>query len=453
MRYETKRKVRIAVPALAAASVASWLGAPAAHAGFNLTVGPAEVSGGDSAYVIYAFASPTSVTTPPPVGATNGLPAVTSNLVNGLDVTLDTAPTAGALVIDLNADIDGDGAADADVVGAPDGTFGTGHPSFGGTNGTLGTFIGFGQENSGKTGYNTTAISPSSSLIKSETVYEGSNTSTQNPNYKGVLFPSTYLTGPVTSDYESGSGTLDPDYTNGTVHSLELVEALSNTALYNPGLTTLGIPIANVVVPSGTAFTVTAALAYDTSGDKQLVSTVGGASSVAPPPPFHGFQAHDVTELQTPLLGTVTMSGGNGSYVPQTVTFASPANNGSVEYSGFTAGDTVDIALKFSNGAGSDPYTTNSAAILAYLTADNTTAGVTFASLPSNLDSVFPGFDAIATFTAGAADPFADFNFSDYTGGGTLDLAAVGLVPEPMGLGVILLGGLGLISRRKRQQA
>jgi uncharacterized protein (DUF2141 family) len=448
MRH-TKKQLAV----LAAAGAACWLPVPMARAGFTLTVSVPQVSGGVSDYVIYAYASPTSVTTPP----TQGLAATTTNLINGIDITVNTTPGFGTLVIDTNDDIDGDGSPDANVVGAPDVSFGQPRPTFGGANGTLGTFLGLAAENATgtqATAYLNTAITPSSSLILSETVYEGAETATENPKYEGVNDPLTYLTGHVTSNFESGSGTLDPDYTSADVHSLEIVEALSKTALYNPGLTSAGIPVANVVVPTGTQFTVTAALAYNISGDKQLVSLVAGPN---PPPPALLVTSNFVTG---PILGSVT-PGSNLALNPV-------SNDGCVQLSG--GGQTGMLLLKFSDNGFGDPFSADAKAIVAYLQSANPEDTIT-STIPANIAAEFPGvgYDVLVEYAAVVEDPptgsgeptgpFLNlFGLGDFSGNlvpaGDLDVADVGLVgvPEPLGSGILAFGALGLVSRPRRRR-
>src|ERR1700722_8607563 len=61
------------------------------------------------------------------LGAINNGQNSTGNTLNDVDVNIITpgSGTTGALVFDLNADIDNDGTPDTDITGAPDHTFTT----------------------------------------------------------------------------------------------------------------------------------------------------------------------------------------------------------------------------------------------------------------------------------------------------------------------------------------
>jgi PEP-CTERM motif len=251
---------------LAAAGAALAFTPSPVRAGFVLTVVPGASSGELSSYVAYAYSSATSVTP-----ASEG-PNVqdTGTFINGMAATIDTpgTGTAGALVIDLNDDIDGDGLPDANVVGSSDLDFpAMPRPTFGST---LGTFLGLGQENPTQTGYLAKAFFTTAKRYLA--VYEGNDTSTRNPSYTSPFTPSYYLPTGSGSNYTTSSGPLDADYTNHSVHSLELDELLPLVVSYSSSLTTLGIPIANVVVPTGTPFTVTASLSYSSGGYTQLLA-------------------------------------------------------------------------------------------------------------------------------------------------------------------------------------
>jgi len=188
-----------------------------APSGFKVTVTNPVNSGGYSDYVVSAI---------------NNGAGGTGNSILGLDIVVITPGTgaSGAMLVDKSDDIDGDGKADANVVGAPDLTFGNLTPTFGSK---LGTFLGLPASATGKTVANSFAA----------------------------------LVAPM--NYETSLGALDAAFSD--LHSLQVISAgdvLDNTT---------AAPFANIVVPTGTIFDLEGYLAGN-EGMPQWIDVSNGGS-------------------------------------------------------------------------------------------------------------------------------------------------------------------------------
>jgi hypothetical protein len=183
------------------------------------------------------------------------------------------------------------------------------------------------------------------------------------------------------------------------------------------------------------------------------------------PPPF--IEHHPIifnssgaaNSIYNPVLGTLTMTGSNGSYHVASMTVPNTTNIGTTEARTFNPGTDQEVWAYdvLVNG------TQASAAQIATLVNDinngggglqpglQPSFGVT-ASATSPVPNPFGSFfDLFVDVPIGNADQFQgidltnsnDSNLVGYT------ISAVAVVPEPMTLGLLALGGVGLMARRR----
>jgi hypothetical protein len=194
--------------------------------------------------------------------------------------------------------------------------------------------------------------------------------------------------------------------------------------------------------------------------------------SEAAPPPFFGSAtlvgADDLSGATvTPAADDVndviteTGGGGNDSYVPIHIHLAgNGVSNGGFQFAGFHQGDAIDILLKFSNlASGTDPVPGNIQLLTDienYIYAYDRDPSVFVSTVPAAIAADFPGttYDLMLSLPAPGTDPFVNLDFSDFAGDGLsfgqLGVSDIGLVPEPASAGLLVLGGIGLLARRKR---
>jgi len=203
---------------------------------------------------------------------------------------------------------------------------------------------------------------------------------------------------------------------------------------------------------------------------------VGGSST--PPPVLFSLTATSlvgsdllsgatVTPSSDDVNDVITESGGHGSDSYDAIHIHEPGNgvsNGGFQFAGFHQGDNIDVLLKFSNlTTGTDPVTGNAqllSDIENYINAnDGTSSGITVSTVPAALAADFPGtaYDLLLSLPSPTTDPFADFNFSGFSdssiSAGQLGLSDIGVVPEPASLGLLMLGGIGLVGRRRKKDS
>jgi hypothetical protein len=488
MRNATKRKSKAALSALAAAGLSAWAGAPAARGTFNVEVYNMGIqTDGGNSFQVWTLA------------ATNNGLLGTGSTLSAVDVVIDTGgpstfnSTTGALGIDIEK-VSGAGATakySANIDGVtPDSTGfnasfqgAAADPAFGDVVG--GTFVGVGagdfdpnfmtdangQNNGGQITYGASISSNAgigSDLVNGQTsdylisgnvsanyrldFLAGVTTSTAAPTLDTGFQNMVGTVGHV------NFGTANGALLNGTVHSLEIgaFAGTTSTPAFVPDTDTPGVPFANIVVPVGTVVTVHGQLAGESGGTQVFANIILGGSITPPSSSLTISLTGTGTNLNS--IGTVTMLGTNGSYVPKT---AAPAG---------VQQTTATLTIK--DGAGSDFNSTTpphfqiigldatGATSLTVLEADlaaalqGTNAGATVGNasnsiLLANGDNV--EIDLPASSLPNVDPEVLSYDLSNYTSNGTVAISQITVVPEPTSIGALALGGLGLLSRRRRK--
>jgi MYXO-CTERM domain-containing protein len=246
--------------------------------------------------------------------------------------------------------------------------------------------------------------------------------------------------------YLSSTGPLDPNYTGGTLHNLRIAAAFISNTIKGPNDASTPVPIANVVVPTGTPF--------------QVIGAVGG--NLGQPQGFAigSGPVIGVNEVYNPgnLIADVTMQGNHGSYLTQTFPVTGPAQiAGFLSLTGLTpADDEQTFGLDVSNG---------SSETLAQIANDLQTSLLPLggmvelvSSLPAPIQTEYPSGDNLSVyFPLGSDDPanyFSNFYYNLSSYGGAVSVTSVTtIVPEPTGLGALALAAIALHRRRKSRRA
>ena len=181
-----------------------------------------------------------------------------------------------------------------------------------------------------------------------------------------------------------------------------------------------------------------------------VISSGGTGNPPPPPPPVIG------TSPIGASLGPELVETGGEPYNFLTLTESSPVVTGNFQYTGFKQGDIVDILLKFgSTLGGGDPAPADLANIIAYINSDVGAEGTIASAIPAILDALYPGYDLLLSYPAGANDPYLGFDFSGFGDTsiptGSLGILGVGLVPEPSSVCLLALGAIGLMRRRRNE--
>jgi hypothetical protein len=420
--------MQIAVPALVAAAFGGWLAVPAAHAGFNVNVSAPITVGADQEYVLSAVNEGASGTFPG-TGIPGTFPATnTGSDLSGVDATI-IVNGGTDLVIQL-ADDDGDGIPDANVDGEnPDD--GSVQPGFGATaaSGQAFTFIGVGSK--------TYVSGATSSFPLSKSTATGVYI---NGNVAGPPPLGTAGTAAIYQTTETSAATIDQNFTNGTVNALEVTASL--TASFPKATTGLGVPFANIVVPAGATGTVYGSLGGDQGLASDYSVTFGAGVTVAP---VTTLSVTNTAPSSGTMIGTIAMSGHNGSYVPMSIAVTGAAQtDGYLQVNGFTSGDEEIYALTVTGSTASTITDLN----LALKTADPLAQAI---AITPTIAGLFPGA-TIELDIPGSEGSNPAFLAYDLAGPGEAGLAItnIGVVPEPTGIGFLILGGLGLVARRRR---
>jgi hypothetical protein len=437
MRIVTK-KFKHAGPALAVAALGVCVGVPAAHAGFNVTVLGPYTDTANPTYQIYVATA-----------LDNGALTTPSNNTGSLLTALDVVVTTNGSV-DLGMDVEQHptGTYRADVDGQDNSS-----PSFGTSSG--GTFIGIGQDNlsAAAGGANQPDAGFDPTMTTSSWTTVGGTQDTYVNAQVGAAAPvAAKISGNLTATgldpaFKNGTTVNQSAINNGSVTALEVVEN-GNAGNGAVEADQFAVPFANVVVPKGTTGTISGLL----GGDVGLNA------------PFSVSFGTTVTSVQTTLsltsaapsssneIGTgITMSGHNGSYVPQSVSVSGAAQTkGYLEVSGFTATDPEIYALTATPGTANGGETL--AALIAELNTDVALAdaGATAVAITPTIAHLFPTADIEVDIPGGdGSNPaFLAYDLTEDTTGPSI--TAIGVVPEPTSIGFLVLGGIGLLARRRR---
>jgi hypothetical protein len=456
MRVVRKADWRRVLPAVAAAAV-GWVGVSFARASFNLEWNAGLTVGNYSIWTLTAQNDGTAGQQQQPQGFLTGTGLL------ALDLTISTpgsfTSTVGAMLIDLNADIDGDDngnglhqQADADVTGQPDLSYGTQTPRF---RSALGTFIGYNTHKpyTGAT-TTTTALEGNEVYVNSQTYANFTQPAVGGGTTSAQGTPAIYETSQTPDGLTSE---LDPAFLNGTVHSLEVIIQL-------PQNDTVAHPIANLVIGNGILPAAIALLTPTANPSNTETYTILPGEQNGP--------SIYLTSNSTafPSAGTINLSGGNGIYGAREISVPNTAQlAGELTVTGFNPPGDKEIYVLAVDSSGS-LATTDLSLIISQLQAAITTGEngsgpvdatvTTFASLPASIQGLFTPntYNIAITFPTGNdASGFATspdslvWNFGRFFVG-YITVTNVGVVPEPGSVGVLLLGGIGLMGRRRRRR-
>jgi hypothetical protein len=148
----------------------------------------------------------------------------------------------------------------------------------------------------------------------------------------------------------------------------------------------------------------------------------------------------------TTSLGSITMTGSNGSYVAQTITVTGPAETaGALTVNGFNPTNDEEIY-------GLAATTNNLAALIAELNAavSLNDHGATAEAVPANLSSVLTGDDIAVIFPNNGVSAPNIFSYNLQNDTTSASITSITVVPEPAAVSALILGAVGLIGRRKR---
>jgi hypothetical protein len=435
----SKKKMQ-AASALAAAAFGGWLAVPVAHAGFNVSILGPFTDTENSADQIY-------VATATNLGSGGTYTESTGNTGSMLvgmqvSVTPNSAPVIDIEKAGLSYSVNIDGTLNTSNGGTLNPDVG-GQPVFG--DGSGGTFIGIGNE--------ATANDPQA---PDQAYSQAATTATVGAvlwlTSKGTS--GVYLNGSSTTAVTSGSSSaLDANFkntlttglsTNNTISSLLVDEVITSGTGSGEGnvVDNLAVPFANIVVKNGTTGSVSGLLGGDLGLNVPFSVTFGTPVTTG----TTTLSLSGSTPASSNLIADTAIVGGGtkpGSYVPQSFAVTGAAQtNGYLEVSNFLTTDPEIYALDVVPG-GTTPLSTVISDLQTALGSGGTVKAIT-----STIGGLFLGDNVEVDFASGFNPAFFAYNLAGETSGTAI--TSIGVVPEPTGVGVLILGGLGLAARRRR---
>jgi hypothetical protein len=396
-----KNSKKLVLPAIAAAGAV--MGAyHMASADYVITESAAVVSGSFDIYTLSVI--------------NNGLNS-SGTQISGADVTISMVTAGQYLKADISQDLDGDGHNDANLTG----------------NLNSGSFD--------------TATSSTISSDPFATV-KGSFMRVSGAALTADFENTTKDTTSLWSTVKQG-GTLPSVFSS--LSSLEVVVANTGTAAADTKATTF----VNIVVPLGDKFTVTGSVGGPKVGGGSFSTNFAtGNGSAGGSNPIVVLASSAPGNVGSQLGGTYTpatsptltvFKSGPGSYTPGLITGLS-TQVGNTPLAGFVGTDVEKFLLKLSSASAD-------AALVADINAGgNTTVVASLASADSTLatyDGITWDIELTSTGTGPENGDFG-FNFSGDTNANGINVVDVAAVPEPATAGLLLVGGLGLLARRRR---
>jgi len=462
MQRVTKKNFKMRLPMLAAAAATVCLGVPKAHAGFVVEF---RTPGNGTSTTITPFLTNQTVpiATGPLAGTTEqvnvyvleakNLGTDGSTTFTGYDSVITTpgSGTTGAIYIDTSDDINGDGQPDANVFGSNDNNDATGgpiqpQPTFGTATGTILGIAGA----AGTSGNAANTVTGSASYLGVGPYINAAASApptSGNTNGQPAVTTSSTTTG-------NAQGTLiapfvDPNFLNETVHAIEASAGFGSNPLKATGAP---VQFENIVVPVGTTFSTYGFVESENLAQTNFAFGVTATTSSTGPTLSLGAASF------TPV-GTIAVTGaGSGNYNPKVITISPAVATGSVAVGGFNPSTDAEIfALEILEGSAAPSGADLSAIASQLQTALQTEyPGATVTTTDPTPGQAFKAssfFDIFADIPAPGANGNTNLNFdlSELTGlANPATLAAVGVVPEPTGVGVLALGAIGLMARRRR---
>jgi hypothetical protein len=437
MRNVTK-EMKVAFPALVAAGFATLLGVSPVKGDFLLQVTnpeqslaedgqtnpnppPTESAGltGANAITKYSGVVDDYVLSALNTG-TNG----TGSTLTAVDVTITVggSGTTGAIVFDTFRATSKTASA-VSVNGLKDPlTQGFGDP-------LGGTYVGIGSGSITEPGYDPQPYDPENNPVGVNSAW----------NAQAEYNNGTAVSGALSATKNTSSAGIDPNFINNTVHTFELAGILPAGSGTEADSSTGYVPFANIVIPTGVTGSITVQIGGEIgSAQKYTINFPAPAAPVGPT-----ISLSTSAPVGSNLIASATLSGGHGSYVAQTFPVTGAAQtNGYLAVSGWTPGDEEVYGLDVAAGTLSGASITPSGGTLEAVTTANLGAALAnlLASQGDNFAVVFP------TGSGASSDYFS------YNTQGSATITSITVVPEPTGIGALVLGGIGLMSRRKARK-